>query len=218
MAIELNQVELDITKEIISIGIAKAADSFSFFIKGKVMINLMDLKVNFKKYFPLSRKYPTGRNYLLTTVIKGELKGESYLLFNEQEAESIVDANLPDSIKNNPEEKAKMTEAFLLEIDNIITASVITQFSNIFQRKIYGDVPSLNILAGNEINQFLSANHNKDLNVIYFNARFITENTEINPEFIWLMDDTFFEEVKKLLSNEKKLELFQKLNSTQING
>ena len=212
MASELNQVELDITKEIINIGIAKAADSFSFFIKGKVMIRLLEIKVNFENSFPLSRKYLTSKNYLLKTTIKGELKGEAYLLLNEQEAEKIVDANLPDSIKNNPVEKANMTEAFLLEIDNIITAAVITQFSNIFQRKIYGDVPSLNILEGDEINQFLSVNRNKDLNVIYFNARFITENTEINPEFIWLMDDTFFEEVKNVLSNEKKLELFQKLN------
>lgn len=213
MATKLNRVELDITKEIINIGIAKAADSLSFFIQGKVLIQLLEIKVHFEKYFPLSRKYPTNKNYLLRTAIKGELRGESYLLLNEQEAEKIADANLPDSIKKNPIEKAKMTEAFLLEIDNIITASVVTQFSNIFQRKIFGDVPSLNILPGNEINQFLSENHNKDLNVIYFNARFINENTEINPEFIWLMDDKFFEEVKNLLSDEKKLELFQKLNN-----
>ncbi len=214
MATDLNQLELDITKEIINIGIAKAADSFSFFIKGKVMIQLLDLKVNFENYFSLSRKYPAMKNYLLKTEIKGELKGEAYLLFDELEAEKIVDSNLPDSIKNNPIGKIKMTEAFLLEIDNIITASVITQFSNIFHKKIFGDVPSLKILGGNEINQFLNADSNKNLNVIYFNARFITENAEINPEFIWLLDDTFFEEVKKLISDEKKMELFQKLNNS----
>lgn len=212
MATNLNQIELDITREIINIGIAKAADSFSFFINEKVMIRLLQLKINIDNNFPLSRKYPTNKNYLLSTVLKGELSGEAYLLFDEQEAEKLISANLPDSIKNNPTEKAKMTEAFLLEIDNIITASVITQFSNIFQRKIYGDVPTLNVLAGNDINRYLSANHNKDLNVIYFNARFITEKIEINPEFIWLMDDKFFEEVKNLVSNEKKMELFMKLN------
>lgn len=213
MTTDLTQVELDITREIINIGIAKAADSFSFFINDKVMIRLLELKINFEHNFPLSRKYPTDKNYLLTTVVKGELKGESYLLFNEEEVNKIVEANLPKSIMDNLAEREKMTEAFLLEIDNIITASVITQFSNIFQRKIYGDVPGLNILAGNEINKFLSENHNKELNVIYFNARFITNEIEIDPEFIWLMDDSFFDEVKKVVSDEKKMELFQKLNS-----
>jgi chemotaxis protein CheY-P-specific phosphatase CheC len=214
MATELNQIELDITKEIINIGISKAADSFSFFIKGKVMIRLMDIQVNFDNYFPLSRKYPMNQNYLLTTIIKGELKGQAYLLFTEEEASKIVDANMPESIRNDPEAKTQMTVGFLLEIDNIITASVVTQFSNIFQRKMYGDVPSLNILPGNDINRYLSENQDKDLNVIYFNARFITETIEINPEFIWLMDDSFFEEVKRVVSDEKKLELLQKLNNT----
>lgn len=212
MTKSLNQVETDITKEIINIGIAKAADSFSFFIQEKVIIRLMELKTKFENNFPFSRKYPTARNFLLATEIKGELTGKAYLLFDELEAEKIVSANLPDSIKNDPIARESMTEAFLLEIDNIITASVITQFSNIFQKKIYGDVPSLKILPGNEINQFLSENHTKNLNVIYFNSRFITEKIEINPEFIWLMDDMFFEEVKKVMSDEKKLELLKKLN------
>lgn len=212
MTKELNRVELDITKEIINIGIAKAADSFSFFIKEKVTMRLLDLKVNFENNFPVSRKDPAAKNYLLTTVLKGELKGKAYLLMTEAEADKLVDANLPASITGNPVEKAKMTEAFLLEIDNIITASVITQFSNIFQRKVYGDVPSLNILASNEINQFLSTDLNPGLNVIYFNARFITEKIEIAPEFIWLMDDHFFDEVKNVVSDEKKMELFQQLN------
>jgi len=37
MTKSLNQVETDITKEIINIGIAKAADSFSFFIQEKLL-------------------------------------------------------------------------------------------------------------------------------------------------------------------------------------
>lgn len=216
MTIGLNKIELDITKEIINIGIAKAADSLSFFIKEKVLIRLLEIQVNSRDYFPISRKnHLTNKNYLLTTEIKGVMKGKAYLIFNEQETEKIGAANLPESIRNNEVEKAKMTEAILLEIDNIITGAVVTQFSNIFQCKIYGDVPSLNILAAQDINHHLSVHHDQGLNVIYFNARFITKDeTEITPEFIWLMDDTFFNEVKNVVSDEKKMELFQKLNNT----
>lgn len=213
MAIKLNKVELDITREIINIGLSKSADSLSFFIKGKVMINIFDLKLNEDNYSPMSRKYNVKKSYLLTTHIKGDIKGKAYLVLNEMEVEKIIDANLPESIKNDPIERVKMTDAFLLEIDNIITASVVTQFANILSCKIYGDVPSLNVMESNAINEFLSNDHSNDLNRIYFNSRFKTENVDINPEFIWLLDDTFFDSIKNLVSDEKKVELFHKLNA-----
>lgn len=212
MSTRLNLVELDIMKEIITIGIAKAADSLSFFINEKVILKLSDIKINIEHNSPLSRKYPSAKNYLLKTEIKGEIKGESYLLFNENESKKIAEKNFPKDAKINSSKKKLMTEAFLLEIDNIMTANVVTQFSNIFQKKIYGDVPSLFMLKGNEINKFLSENHNNELNVIYFNARFNTKSFEINPEFIFMMDDVFFENVKSVVSMEKKLELFEKSN------
>jgi chemotaxis protein CheY-P-specific phosphatase CheC len=211
MATELTKAELEITKDIINVGLLKAADSLSFFIREKVMIEINDIKINTHDRIPLSRKEPVKKSYLLMTNILGDIGGKAYLIFNELEVEKLVDANLPDSIKNNPAEKAEMTDAILLEIDNIITASVITQFSNIFQRKLYGDVPSLTILPENETNQFLNANHQQGFDPIYFNAKFISENIEIHPEFIWFMDDKFSIEVKNVMADEKKIETLQKL-------
>ena len=210
---ELNKVELDITKEIINIALSKAADSLSFFIKEKVLIQLLDLKMDSHNYAPLSKKNGTQKSYLLTTHIKGDISGKAYLVFNEAEVEKLVEANLPDSIKSNPVEKANMTDAILLEVDNIITASVITQFANILQCKLYGDVPQLDIMEQKELNPFLNKNNPELLNVMYISSRFITKDLDTSPEFIWLMDDQFFMSVKSLVSDEKKLELLKKLNT-----
>ena len=205
-------MELDITKEVINIALSKAADSLSFFIKEKVLIQLLDLKIDSQNYAPLSKKHGTEKSYLLTTAIRGDIGGKSYLVFNESEVEKLVDANLPDSIKSNPVEKASMTDAILLEIDNIITASVITQFANILQCKLYGDVPHLDILDQKDLNPFLNKNNPELLNVMYISSRFITKNLDTSPEFIWLMDDQFFLSVKSIISDEKKMELLRKLN------
>lgn len=210
MMAELNEAELDITKEIIHIALTKAADSLSFFIKEKVMIKLFDLKIN-QNYSPISKKDANAKSYLLTTCIRGDIAGKAYLVFNESEVAKLVEINLPDSIKNNPIEKARMTDAVLLEIDNIITAAVVTQFANILNCKIHGDVPMLNILPENELNPFLDQQNTGHYNVIYFNSRFITSNSDINSEFIWLMEDKFFTEVKNVVSVEKRNELLQKL-------
>ncbi|HSZ25325.1 MAG TPA: hypothetical protein VK766_06400 [Cytophagaceae bacterium] len=213
MANEFEKIELDITEEIINIGLSKAADSLSFFLKEKVLIQLLELKINSENYSSLSFKNNLQKSYLLTTNIKGDIGGKAYLVLSESEVEKVIEVNLSDSIKNNLVEKEKMTDAILLELDNIITASVITQFANILQIKLYGDVPLLDVLEQNLLNPFLQENNKDDFKVIYFNSRFITENLDINPEFIWLMDNNFFNGVKKIVSDEKKINLLHKLNA-----
>jgi chemotaxis protein CheY-P-specific phosphatase CheC len=214
MTADLKNVELDITKEIVNIGLSKSADSLSFFIREKVLIQVIDIKISSQKVHPLSVKSNSNTCYVLTTDIVGELKGKAFLIFNEEEVENIVGPNLPDNIKNNPIEKADMANAFLLEIDNIITASVLTQFANILQCKVYGDVPTLNILPHSELNAFLDKSNSDKFNSIYINSKFSTKSMNINPEFIWLLDDKFFNGVKNLVSDEKKLELLHSLNGS----
>jgi chemotaxis protein CheY-P-specific phosphatase CheC len=213
MKTALSKVELDITKEIINISLSKAADSLSFFIKEKVLIKIQDIKVNAESLAPISKKGNIEKSYLLTTNIKGDILGKAYLVFNEKEVEKLVDNNLPESIKIDPVAKASMTDAILLEIDNIITAAVITQFANILQCKLYGDVPHLDILSQDDLNPFLNNSNTDHFNVIYFNSHFITKHLDINPEFIWLLEDKFFAEVKNIVSDEEKVNLLQKLNS-----
>lgn len=209
---ELNKLELNTTKSIISIGLTKSADSLSFFIKEKVKISVTDIEIRSNNQNSISKKTLANNYYLLTTEIKGEIAGKAYLIFDKLEVEKIVTGNLPQSVMNNPLQKAEMVMEFLLEIDNIITASVITQFSNILGAKMYGDVPKLNILEGNILHEYLQNNNLTQSKTIYINSRFIAEKMDIAPEFIWLLEDNFFQSVKMLVNNPTKMELVNKLN------
>ena len=50
----LNEIELDVAKEVLNIGLSKSADSMSFFTKNKVLIRTIDLRIesidDIKKY------------------------------------------------------------------------------------------------------------------------------------------------------------------------
>jgi chemotaxis protein CheC len=45
MYIIINELEKDVLREIISIGLARAADSFSSFAKGGVLLDVPDIKI-----------------------------------------------------------------------------------------------------------------------------------------------------------------------------
>gem|GEM_PF-512991 len=205
MTTNLDNIDLDYTKEIISIGLAKSADSLSFFLNEKVYLNPFDLKFNTDNYFPLSKKSNNYNNsYLLTTSVKGDFKGKAYLIFSEQEVETIFKTNFGPVTNFDAEQRLSMIRDFLCEIDNIITASVITQFSNLLKHNIYGDVPKLDILPSTKVNEFLRENNPGELKIFYFNTRFITKKVEISPEFIWLLDDSFFNKVNKIIADVKE--------------
>lgn len=214
MATELDQFDLDITKEIINIGLAKAADSLSHFLNESVYLNPFDVKFNSENYFPLSKKEYKNNCYLLTTIIKGDFGGKAYLIFSDQEVETLLStAGVDLNAFEDPEVKLALAADFLLETDNIITASVVTQFANLLNHKIYGDVPKLNVMPSNELNEYLHNTNSGDLKIFYFSTEFRTKKVNVSPEFIWLLDDNFFNQVSKMMEQDKKKEILSQLNS-----
>lgn len=202
---KFNEHELDIAKEIFNIGLSKAADSMAFFTKEKVFIKSLDLKMkDVKSIDKLSRKNEDELLYVLTTEVKGELEGVCYLVFSEKEVEEILKVSLPSSIIENPAKCKLMSEAILLEMDNIIAASVITQFSNFFKYKIYGDVPSLLKTSLVKFNDLVKTDDTFKY-VLYFKSEFNTTGMGITPEFIWLLDDKYIEGVKSIAQDAQRL-------------
>ena len=114
----------------------------------------------------------------------------------------LVKIALPQSILDDQEKLVVMTDAILLEMDNIIVASVLTQFSNLFNFKMYGDVPSLTKTVLNGFTQIVESTNKTSKYVLYFQSEFNTSGMDINPEFIWLLDEKYIEGVK-VLSQDK---------------
>lgn len=204
---ELNDVELDLAKEIINIGLGKAADSMAFFTKEKVFIRSFDVKLkDASSVRELSKKDKGELLYVLTTEVKGELGGICYLIFSEKEVNELLKVSLPTSVLEDKEKLEVMSEAILLEMDNIIVASVITQFSNFFDYNTYGDVPSLSITPSNGFSQILESTCKSVDYILNFKSEFTTTGIDVNPEFIWLLDNKYIEGVKNVAKNDKVLE------------
>lgn len=199
-----NKIELDIAKEIINVGLGKAADSFSFFTFDKVIIRGLDFKFkDLEKISNLSNKNESETLYVLSTEILGELKGVCYLILSENEVNKLHEVCLPVSIRNNPEALKEMGDAVLLEMDNIIVASVVTQFSNFFNYKMYGDVPKLSKTIYKGFEQIVCSANRCSNYFLYFKTEFLSSGLQLNPEFIWLLDEKYYEGVKNLALDEK---------------
>lgn len=202
---ELNNIETDVAKEIINIGLSKAADSLSFFSQQKVIIRSSELILkNTSEAKDLSKK--EGDNiYVLTTDIVGELSGVCYLIFNEQEVNKLLKISLPASILEDEEQKMVMSDAILKEADNIISASVITQFSNLLNFKIHGGVPQMDIMEEDKVLAFMLSRASESEYFLQISAQFHAEEVDFSPEFVWFLDKKFVEGIKKFVKDESYL-------------
>jgi chemotaxis protein CheY-P-specific phosphatase CheC len=203
---ELSIIENDLAKEIVNIALAKAGDALSFFIKQRTIIKNNSVSVD-----PISKDscFTTITSDFITslkTEIKGDFDGNCYLLFSEEDTNKILELTLPSSILNDKQKKTEFGNAILLEIDNIVTASVVTQFSNIFSCKMFGYVPNINRITKTEINEFLfNENQNKNL-ILNIKTKFITDKDKLEPEFVWFMNQEKFKYYLNIFKNntEKK--------------
>ena len=127
----------------------------------------------------------------------GELAGKSYLIFNKHEADEIHGACMPP--KDNEQAKMMETEAILMELDNILSAAVITEFSNYLGVSIYGDVPHLSRTSHHDLVDKLThdlKDTGKEDCFIMADTEFVSENnSKLRPQFIWKLTSDFLDRI-----------------------
>ena len=198
----LTSHEIDVAKKIISTGLVKSAESLSFFMNETITLKDFDAEKQLHQP-PLELGKKNESNiHLLTTKVIGEMKGICCLIFSEEEANHLRSAALPPEILNSPEMMAEMSDGIMLEVDNIISASVITQFSNLLKVKIHGGVPDLKKVSFEEMEDYISSEVNNELYLISFKTSFESSKAQFNPEFVWLFDNTFIDNIKKYAALE----------------
>jgi len=187
---QLTEHEWQVADKIIRKGFLKAAQSLSFFMKEEVGLRDPELQINNTVVWP---DKGLENIHLLTTEVMGHVPGICYLILSGEEAAKLRETTLPAEIRNNPAMYAEMKDAILLEIDNIISASVITEFSNIFKQKMYGNVPGLREVNAQGLTQLLQEGVRKDTFLFSFKTQFVSPHLDFLPEFIWLFDQRFLD-------------------------
>lgn len=195
----VNATQIDkgkqVLENILQKGYHRAATSFSTMIGSTVRIVNNRLEVVSDRA-AISQSLSERNNVIMiVTSIIGALKGESYFLLTDNEEQVICEMCKKafgggTSIKN---------ELVLKEIDNIISAAVITEFSNALALRIYGDVPHLYHSSDPVLwNSALGFENDGDGYYITANASFEFEgHAPVNPSFIWRFENKIMSLIEK---------------------
>lgn len=198
MMAELNDSEMKVATKLIFDGLSMAKSSMEQILQSPINIEQIDY-INAE--IDLDRFGGANQDvHLIKTELMGELKGTSHLIFSEKEVAKLYEACLPEKIaKDNSKESVIMKLGFLTEIDNMVSAAVITEFSNFLDVEIYGNVPSLKVLKATELNEFIVKESSEFESIIHFKAVFHGKELDICPDFIWVFHNKFVDKIKNLV-------------------
>jgi chemotaxis protein CheC len=136
----VTELERDIIKEILNIGLARAADSFAAIAKDKVLLKVPDIQlIEVKDLLNLVSRYEST-HFIIQSDIKGDLNGATLMLFSDDHIKRLSEVCL-SMVEIQKNEVNAMQESLLLEISNIITGALVTQLANILKSNIYGSPP-----------------------------------------------------------------------------
>lgn len=140
MELQVTEIEKDIIKEILNIGLARAADSFATIAKNKVFMKVPNMElIQASDLYKLIEGYE-GTHEIIQSDVKGDFNGTTLMLFSTTHVEMLTEVCLN---MKEPYRKPLSTlqESLLLEISNIITGAFVTQLANILKADIYGSPP-----------------------------------------------------------------------------
>ena len=175
-------------------GLVKATHAFSIMTGSPVKMNPAVLaNLSSEENFS-GEKEPGAILYVLTTQLIGEVNGKSYLVMTEKECNALVRA----LHKNQLPEEDSLKEAFLLELDNIISASVISALSDALKIEIYGDVPQVKKMPSAALRNFISTDKDpkETASMLVTRTLFTLDKIqEVSPLFIWKLSPSILEAV-----------------------
>ncbi len=141
MDLSMTDLERDIIREILNIGLARAADSFAVIAQERVLLEVpnIDLLVS-DDILARVREYQ-ARHVPIQSDIRGDFNGTTLMFFSGQHIQRLSRVCLRMQTTETLEVN-ELQESLLLEISNIITGALVTQLANILKANIYGAPPT----------------------------------------------------------------------------
>lgn len=136
----MTELERDIIREILNIGLARAADSFAVIAQEKVLLEVPNLNIVSGSTILEKVSELQQQHVIIQSDIRGDFNGTTLMFFSGQHVQRLSRVCLrmttSDSVHIDD-----MQESLLLEISNIITGALVTQLANILKASIYGAPP-----------------------------------------------------------------------------
>ena len=190
---------MEVATKLIFDGLSMAKSSMEMILQSPISIQKIDYSDE-QKVSPTFDLNSEELVHVIKTELKGELKGTSHLIFTEEDVTKICKACLPpDILTSNTPESKMMKMGFLTEIDNMVAAAVITEFSNFLGLDIFGHVPSLEVMKALDVNGYLKTESTEFDSVIHFRAIFHGVELNISPDFVWIFQNELVERIKEVV-------------------
>ena len=204
MPVLLTAVEKDILREILNIGLARAADSFALVAQGRVLLTIPDvLIVDVAEMLELARNYGS-QHFLVQSDIRGDFNGATLLAFSPEHIKQLSEVCLrlkaPASL-----DLSEMQRSLLLEVSNIITGALVTQLANLLKVAVYGAPPTT---PGTDLAASLRpliSEGGSQLQPLVFTVmtQFQDSSSHIELPFLLFFDRPTFERMLKMIRSEE---------------
>ena len=140
MDLSMTDLERDIIREILNIGLARAADSFAIIAQERVLLEVPNIDLLMSDDILRRVREYQARHFPIQSDIRGDFNGTTLMFFSGQHIQRLSRVCLrmqtDESLVLN-----ELQESLLLEISNIITGALVTQLANILKANIYGAPP-----------------------------------------------------------------------------
>ncbi|WP_231590611.1 chemotaxis protein CheC [Hymenobacter terrenus] len=141
MDLSMTDLERDIIREILNIGLARAADSFAVIAQERVLLEVPNIDLLMSDDILHKVREYQSKHVPIQSDIRGDFNGTTLMFFSGQHVQRLsrvcLRMNTNESLELN-----ELQESLLLEISNIITGALVTQLANILKANIYGAPPT----------------------------------------------------------------------------
>lgn len=141
MDLSMTDLERDIIREILNIGLARAADSFAVIAKERVLLEVPNIDLLMSDDILQRVREYQSRHVAIQSDIRGDFNGTTLMFFSGQHVQRLSRVCLRMQTSETLEVN-ELQESLLLEISNIITGALVTQLANILKASIYGAPPT----------------------------------------------------------------------------
>ena len=185
---DMNLQELDVMREIGSIGTSHAATSLSKMLQKEIRITIP--QVNILGYEEAVDRIGDMEQIVAATLVKmsGDVDGLMLFLFNLDFANTVLEKMIGESYKGF-EEMDELARSALTEIGNIIICSYINAFSQLVNVDIELSVPSatMNMLGAILTVPIAEYGYETD-KLMYCNADFVMDGKQLSDWLLMLPD------------------------------
>jgi chemotaxis protein CheC len=137
MDLSMTDLERDIIREILNIGLARAADSFAVIAQERVLLEVPNIDLLMSEDIMRKVREYQSKHVAIQSDIRGDFNGTTLMFFSGQHIQRLSRVCLrmqaPEALEVN-----ELQESLLLEISNIITGAL----ANILKANIYGAPPT----------------------------------------------------------------------------